>query len=210
MPPLRNFLLVFLVLSMLGTALRAQSPIHAWGYFDASVMPLKTDEQRHNSGRLGFTVTLAKTGWGVGFARQRVYYASAERAIVHSPTTGWFASAGYVEDAPDDRLTVNSVLAIKEFNTANSDIRLSIEAGPSFVRYERAVLQRSEPSPGYVEEHFGKSIRSCTGADVRLRCTIAFSNSIALDGGINVEMNSIRSYGSFGLGLAVGLVRQPR
>ncbi len=181
---------------------RARTPILFYGYLDAAIVSADVEGSIGNGPRSGLVLTHNPTGWGLGHAHQAMHFLGSGPTLRGD---GWF---GPWSDEPEDRVVFNSFMITKEFHLSTPVFRPGIEAGISFVNYKRDVLEPDEILT--LLEHYVVHTEKAIGLDVRAKALLAFTPHFGMEVAVQANFNELRPYSSFAIGMAVGLVRQPR
>lgn len=91
------------------------TPILLHVFADLSAV-FPTLEDMTNSGRSGAVMTHYRSGWGIGYARQRIDWRGEGASLRQS---GFF---GDYTIEPENDMTVRSLMAIKEFHLASTEL----------------------------------------------------------------------------------------
>lgn len=204
------FLMVFLSVFCLPFATVAQeakpktTPVLLHVFTDLSVV-FPTLEAMKNSGRSGVIVTHYRSGWGIGYARQRLDW-RGEGASYRQ--TGWL---GTYTIEPEDNMTAKSLLVIKEFHLRSTELfRPCLEAGISFIDYSHDELVETVYAPDFTFKQYVPSTSHVIGFDARVRAFLPISRAFAFEAAVHTNINEVHSYSSFEFGFALGMVRPPR
>lgn len=181
------------------------TPVLFHGFADLSAV-LQSQEDGRNSGRVGIVITHFRSGWGIGYARQRSSW-RGEGPSIHM-IGGWFGN-GTIE--PQNAMNVRSMMVIKEFHLANTEyFRPCLEAGLSFIEFQRDELVVTGSYPQYSSSTYVPTVSHVHGLDLRIRAFFPISRVFAFETAFHSNINEVRSYTSFELGIAFGMVRPPK
>jgi hypothetical protein len=162
-------------------------------------------EGSKNSGRSGMVVTHYRSGWGIGYARQRLEWRGDGASYRQ---TGWLGS--YTIE-PDNAMTARSIMAIKEFHLRSTDLfRPCLEAGVSFIEFNKDELVETVYSPEYTSRKYVPATSHIIGFDARFRAFLPISRVFAFEAALHANFNEVRSYASIEFGFALGMVRPPK
>ena len=179
-----------------------RTPILFYGYLDAVIVSADVEGSIGNGPRSGLVLMHNRTGLGLGYAHRAMHFLGTGPTLRGD---GWF---GPWSDEPEDRVVFNSLMITKEFHLSTPVFRPGIEAGISFVNYERDVLESYEFLS--LLEHYVSHTEKAIGLDVRAKALLAFTPHFGMEVAVQANFNELRPYSSFAIGMAVGLVRQPR
>lgn len=180
------------------------TPVLLHAFTDLSVV-FPTLEAMKNSGRSGLIVTHYRSGWGIGYARQRMDWRGEGRSYVQS---GWL---GTYTIEPENSMTAKSLLVIKEFHLRSTELfRPCFEAGISFIDYTEDELVETVYAPDYTFRQYVPSTSHVIGFDARVRAFLPISRAFAFEAALHTNINGVHSYSSFEFGFALGMVRPPR
>ncbi len=109
-----------------------------------------------------------------------------------------------------------NIRAIREWTVSASGIRLGVEAGPSFAKYEALVFTPIEPGQGFgwffTPSNYNVSNKTdnTVGGSIRAKALFPLARVVALEGALVNNFNSIRNYFGAEFMIHVGIVRKKK
>ncbi|HMC96878.1 MAG TPA: hypothetical protein VKG92_04455 [Flavobacteriales bacterium] len=172
------------------SATAAPPALLVYGTLD-DALPVPGNGTLDDGVRLGVVATAYPSGWGVGYAHQRLTI----EAVEPSP------------DEPTDVVHYRSIYLVREIHLRTPFIRPCVELGASLVKYEH---NASVSAPGLYTNGGSSgpsSVEHVGGVDLRVLVLFPLSSRFGLEVALHSNINALHSYSSIDIGFALGCVR---